>query len=134
MRLTPAHKTLFALSCAAAFGGFAATAMRDALESPALAAPDAAATVPAAAALPAAVGTTPMPSLAPMLARVTPAVVSVHTKQRVRVSPFADDPFFRRMFPQLSQERINESLGSGVIVDATRGLVLTNHPVIEGAD
>ena len=38
------------------------------------------------------------------------------------------------MFPQLTQERINESLGSGVIVDAARGLVLTNHHVIEGAD
>ncbi|QSX78730.1 Do family serine endopeptidase [Agrilutibacter solisilvae] len=134
MRLTPAHKTLIALSCAAAFGGFAATAMRDALESPALASPGAATQAPAIAALPAAVGTTPLPSLAPMLARVTPAVVSVHTKQRVRVSPFAGDPFFRRMFPELSQERINESLGSGVIVDAARGLVLTNHHVIEGAD
>jgi serine protease DegQ len=134
MRLTPAHKTLFALSCAAAFGGFAATAMRDALEAPAYAAPDGAATVPAAAALPAAVGTTPLPSLAPMLARVTPAVVSVHTKQRVRTSPFAGDPIFSRMFPELTQERINESLGSGVIVDAARGLILTNHHVIEGAD
>jgi Do/DeqQ family serine protease len=80
------------------------------------------------------VGTTPLPSLAPMLARVTPAVVSVHTKQRVSVSPFGDDPIFRRMFPQLSQERIAESLGSGVIVDAARGLILTNHHVIEGAD
>jgi hypothetical protein len=71
-----------------------------------------------------------------MLARVTPAVVSVHTKQRVRVGvgPFGNDPVFRRMFPQLTQERINESLGSGVIVDAARGLVLTNHHVIEGAD
>jgi S1-C subfamily serine protease len=38
------------------------------------------------------------------------------------------------MFPQLTQERINESLGSGVIVDAARGLILTNHHVIEGAD
>src|SRR5690606_21058072 len=59
---------------------------------------------------------------------------SVHTKQRVRVSPFGNDPFFRRMFPELTQERINESLGSGVIVDAARGYVLTNHHVIEGAD
>ena len=108
--------------------------MRDAFEAPAEAAPAAAPAAPAVAALPAAVGTTPLPSLAPMLARVTPAVVSVHTKQRVRVSPFADDPFFRRMFPELTQERINESLGSGVIVDAARGLVLTNHHVIEGAD
>ena len=76
----------------------------------------------------------PLPSLAPMLERVIPAVVSVHTRQRVRTrSPFGDDPFFRRMFPELSQERIAESLGSGVIVDAARGLVLTNHHVIEVA-
>ena len=76
-----------------------------------------------------------MPSLAPMLEKVTPAVVSVHTKQKVRIrNPFADDPMFRRMFPQVPQERINQSLGSGVIVDAAKGLVLTNHHVIEGAD
>src|SRR4249919_1892840 len=136
MRLSNAHKTLLALSAAAAFGGFAATALRDAFEAPAEAAPLAAAAVPTVAALPAAVGTTPLPSLAPMLARVTPAVVSVHTKQRVQVGvgPFANDPVFRRMFPQLTQERINESLGSGVILDAARGLILTNHHVIEGAD
>jgi serine protease DegQ len=134
MRLSNSRKTLLALTAAAAFGGFAATAIRDGLEQPAQAEPLAAASVPAVAALPAAVGSTPLPSLAPMLARVTPAVVSVHTKQRVRVSPFAGDPIFRRMFPELSQDRINESLGSGVIVDAARGLVLTNHHVIEGAD
>ncbi|GAB3104573.1 Do family serine endopeptidase [Lysobacter terrae] len=137
MRLSNSHKTLIALSAAAAFGAFAATAMRDVFDTPAEAAPLAAApAVPTTAALPAAVGTTPVPSLAPMLARVTPAVVSVHTKQRVQVGvgPFANDPVFRRMFPQLTQERINESLGSGVIVDAARGLILTNHHVIEGAD
>lgn len=130
-----ATTTLLTLSLAAAFGGFAATAIRDGLEAPAEAAPGSppVAALPAAA-LPAAVGTTPLPSLAPMLARVTPAVVSVHTKQRVSVSPFGNDPMFRRMFPELTQERINESLGSGVIIDAQRGYVITNHHVIEGAD
>ncbi|WP_144811353.1 Do family serine endopeptidase [Aerolutibacter ruishenii] len=127
-------KTLLALSLAATFGGFAATAIREGLRTPAEAEPLPAASTPMTAVLPASVGNQTLPTLAPMLARVTPAVVSVHTKQRVRVSPFGSDPIFRRMFPELTQERINESLGSGVIVDAQRGLVLTNHHVIEGAD
>src|SRR3970282_3005813 len=83
---------------------------------------------------PAGAGAQPLPSLAPMLVRVTPAVVSVQAKQRVRINPFGNDPMLRRMFPELTQERINESLGSGVIVDATNGYVLTNHHVIEGAE
>jgi len=129
-----AKTTLLALTCAAAFGGFAATAIRDVVQQPAGATPASAAAVPMMAALPASVDGQALPSLAPMLRTVTPSVVSVHTKQRVRVSPFGNDPFFRRMFPELSQERINESLGSGVIVDARQGYVLTNHHVIEGAD
>ena len=136
--------TLLALTAAAAFGGFAATAVNELLDNRAQAAPAAVAPAPAAStalpaaaagALPAAVDGQPLPSLAPMLQRAMPAVVSVHTQQRVRVrNPFFDDPFFRRMFPQVPQERINESLGSGVIIDAARGYVLTNHHVIEGAD
>ncbi len=126
---------LIALTAAAAFGGFAATFLREGLlETPARAETPAPTAVAVPVALPmAGADGQALPSLAPMLKRVTPAVVSVHSKQRVRVSPFAD-PFFRRMFPELTQERINESLGSGVIVDARRGLVLTNHHVIEGAD
>ena len=128
---------LIALTAAAAFGGFAATFLREGLiDVPARAEPASptAVAAPSVAPLPMTIADgQALPSLAPMLQRVTPAVVSVHSKQRVRVSPFAD-PFFRRMFPQLTQERINESLGSGVIVDAKRGLVLTNHHVIEGAD
>ncbi len=135
---------LIALTAAAAFGGFAATALNELLDNRAEAAPVAPAVpapaplaepVAAPATLPAAVDGQPMPSLAPMLQRVMPAVVSVHTKQRVAVrNPFFDDPFFRRLFPQVPQERINESLGSGVIIDAQRGYVLTNHHVVEGAD
>lgn len=79
----------------------------------------------------------PLPSLAPMLERVTPAVVNIHSKQVQRVrNPLADDPFLRRFFgiPDVPQERVRQSLGSGVIVDAEAGLVLTNNHVIEGAD
>ncbi len=131
--------TLLTLSLAAAFGGFAATGLHDWLDNRAEAAPVApapvASLVPATAALPASVGGQPVPSLAPMLQQVMPAVVSVNTKQVVRVrNPFFNDPFFRRLFPDIPQERINESLGSGVIIDATKGYVLTNHHVIENAD
>ncbi len=131
MRAAP---TLLALALAAAFGGFIATALRDGLQSPARAAPAATAGVPAAGALPTAVDGQALPSLAPMLKRVTPSVVSVHTKQRVRVNtPFGNDPAILRMLG-IPPERVAESLGSGVIVDAAQGYVLTNHHVIEGAD
>lgn len=96
-----------------------------------------AAATPAPAALPAELAGEPMPSLAPMLEQVTPAVVNIHSKTVVRVrSPYADDPFFRQLFglPNVPQERIKQALGSGVIVDAARGLILTNNHVIEGAD
>jgi Do/DeqQ family serine protease len=88
-------------------------------------------------ALPAAVNGDEVPSLAPVLERVTPSVVNVYTQTRVRVrSPLMDDPFFRRFFniPDIPRERISQSLGSGVIVDAERGFVLTNNHVIAGAD
>ncbi len=92
----------------------------------------------AAAALPASLAGEPLPSLAPVLEEVMPAVVNVHTRTRVQVraSPFFDDPFFRRFFdfPGTPRERVQQSLGSGVIVDAERGYVLTNNHVIEGAD
>ena len=92
---------------------------------------------PLQAALPAEVDGQPIPSLAPMLEQVTPAVVNIHSKTRVRVrNPLADDPFFRHFFglPSMPQERVQQSLGSGVIVDAEQGLLLTNNHVIEGAD
>lgn len=125
--------TLLALSFAAAFGGFAATAIDHILDNRAEAATPMA--VPTLAALPPVVDGTPVPSLAPMLQKAMPAVVSINTKQVVRVrNPFFSDPFFRRLFPDIPQERINESLGSGVIIDAAKGYVLTNHHVIENAD
>ena len=127
-------RLLLLIVLAACLGGLFATVLRDGLATPVLAGP-APATTTTIAALPSTVGGQPLPSLAPMLERVTPAVVSVQTRQRVRVrNPFLDDPVFRRMFPHVPRERIEQSLGSGVIVDARRGLVLTNHHVIEGAD
>ena len=126
--------TLLALVAAAAFGSMAATVLTDLPRAARAAEP--AAPVPAgvaASGLPT-IGGQPLPSLAPMLEQVIPAVVGVHNTRRVQVSPFGNDPFFRRMFPEMSQERLDQSLGSGVVVDAQRGLVLTNHHVIEGAD
>jgi len=78
-----------------------------------------------------------LPSLAPMLEQVTPAVVNIATEGKVqlRMNPLFSDPFFRRFFnvPDQPIERKTQSLGSGVIVDAKRGLVLTNNHVIANA-
>jgi serine protease DegQ len=79
----------------------------------------------------------PMATLAPMLEQVTPAVVNVNSRTRVAVrDPFANDPFFRHFFglPNMPRERMEQSLGSGVVVDARAGFVLTNNHVIDGAD
>jgi Do/DeqQ family serine protease len=79
----------------------------------------------------------PVASLAPMLEKVVPAVVNINSKTRVRVrNPFVDDPLFRQFFGMQNapRERIEQSLGSGVIIDAAKGYVLTNNHVIEGAD
>jgi len=91
----------------------------------------------AQAALPQTVEGQPLPSLAPMLEHVTPAVVNIASKTRVAVrNPYFDDPIFRRFFgmPNVPQQRVQQSLGSGVIVDANKGYVLTNNHVVEGAD
>ena len=77
------------------------------------------------------------PTLAPLLDRVTPAVVniSVTGSTQVRSNPMLEDPFFRRFFniPQQPRAVPRQSVGSGVIVDADEGYVLTNHHVINGA-
>ncbi len=92
----------------------------------------------AQATLPVDAGGQPVASIAPMLERATPAVVNVATEGRVRIrqNPLLNDPFFRRFFniPDQPRFRKTQSLGSGVIVDARRGLVLTNHHVIANAD
>ncbi|MBN8924494.1 MAG: heat-shock protein [Rhodanobacter sp. 68-29] len=89
------------------------------------------------AAMPPAVDGQAMPSLAPMLERVTPAVVNISSKTRVQVrNPYFDDPVFRQFFglPAVPRQRVEQSLGSGVIVDAAKGYILTNNHVVGGAD
>ncbi|WP_233843687.1 Do family serine endopeptidase [Dyella sp. 2HG41-7] len=91
----------------------------------------------AQASLPPVVNGQPLPSLAPMLQKVTPAVVNISTKTRVRVSnPFFQDPVLRQLFGLNGspREQDEQSLGSGVIVDAAKGYILTNNHVVGGAD
>lgn len=86
-----------------------------------------------AAALPDEVGGQPMPSLAPLVKRVAPAVVNIRVSQTITTrSPFGDDTF--RRFFGIPDEREVASAGSGVIVDAENGYILTNHHVVENAD
>ncbi len=92
--------------------------------------------LPATAALPNIIDGQPLPSLAPMVKKVTPAVVNISTIGSIRENnPLMDDPFFQHFFgyPRSQRERRTESLGSGVIVDANNGYILTNHHVIEHA-
>lgn len=89
------------------------------------------------AALPQFVKGEPVKSLAPLVEEVSPAVVNIRVSQTVtRRNPFGDDAF-RRFFgipdsPGGPQEVA--SAGSGVIVDADRGYILTNHHVVGDAD
>ena len=98
-------------------------------------------TVPASAALPVADGNgQPLPTLAPVLEKVRPAVVNIATKGYVSAqeNPLLRDPFFRFFFDIPDQprqrQRQEQSLGSGVIVDAQKGYILTNNHVIDKAD
>ena len=78
-----------------------------------------------------------LPTLAPMLEKTTPAVVNISTTGKVIVrDPFFDDPFFRRFFdvPEQRRERRISGLGSGVIVDANDGYIVTNSHVIDKAE
>ena len=77
-------------------------------------------------------------TMAPLLDEITPAVVNVSVRARapVQENPLLRDPFFRRFFdiPERRPERQTMSAGSGVVVDAEKGHVITNHHVIDSAD
>jgi Do/DeqQ family serine protease len=96
--------------------------------------------VGAGAQLPEKVGDAPVPSLAPIVKKASPAVVNIATRGTLRESrrnPLLEDPFFRRFFdaPDLApRERQFQSAGSGVIVDARNGYIITNAHVVENAD
>jgi Do/DeqQ family serine protease len=89
------------------------------------------------AALPESVDGQPMPSLAPLVKKVAPAVVNIRVSQTVSSqSPYGDE-MFRRFFGLPDSQggsREVASAGSGVIVDAANGYILTNHHVVDGAD
>ncbi|SMF84275.1 serine protease DegQ [Azospirillum oryzae] len=91
---------------------------------------------PAAAALP--LGAVGGGTIAPMLEQVTPAVVNISVLSQApqAENPLLRDPFFRRFFnlpDQMPQSRPQVSAGSGVIVDARNGYVVTNNHVVENA-
>jgi serine protease DegQ len=79
-----------------------------------------------------------LPTLAPLMEQVTPAVVNIAVRSVVQVpdNPLLRDPFFRRFFdlPERLPPRERISAGSGVIVDSANGYVLTNNHVIDRAD
>ena len=80
-----------------------------------------------------------LPSFAPVIKRAAPAVVNIAVKGTVAAprNPFFDDPGFRRFFglPPDAQQRDREfrSAGSGVIVDAKNGYIVTNAHVVKNA-
>jgi serine protease Do/serine protease DegQ len=90
------------------------------------------------AALPSQINAQQLPTLAPMLEKITPAVVNIAAIGQVQVkqrNTLMDDPIFRHFFdvPQHTQTKQFRSLGSGVIVDSKNGYIISNHHVIADA-
>ncbi len=92
---------------------------------------------PAFASMPTSVDGQTMPSLAPMLERATPAVVSIAVKGTHKVEQNVPDAFkffFGNKGQEQAQQRPFRGLGSGVIIDSDKGYVVTNNHVINNAD
>ncbi len=85
-----------------------------------------------------------LPTLAPMLEKTMPAVVNIATEEVIEIyrrpHPFSSDPFFRRFFdfPGFEEgqkrERRRSGAGSGVIINAEEGYIITNAHVVKAAD
>ncbi len=79
-----------------------------------------------------------LPSLAPMIKKVIPGVVNISVKGKKNIQTFQLPKEFQFMFPGLDlgqkQQREFQALGSGVIIDAKKGYVVTNFHVIDDAD
>ena len=79
-----------------------------------------------------------VPSLAPMLENVTPAVVNIYTiSETQEKSNYVDDPFLRKFFNIPGQQKLKKrnrsGLGSGVIINSKKGYIITNNHVIAKA-
>jgi serine protease Do/serine protease DegQ len=92
----------------------------------------------AVAALPVMVNDQELPSLAPLVEKVSPAVVNIRVSQTVSMGGNFGNDAFRRFFglPDVpgGAHREVASAGSGVIVDADNGYIITNHHVVQNAD
>jgi len=85
-----------------------------------------------------------LPSLSSMLKKVNPAVVNIATfsTNNQAQNPLMNDPFFRKFFnqrgrnmPEMQKPRKRrQSAGSGVIVDAADGIIMTNYHVVKSSD
>jgi Do/DeqQ family serine protease len=78
----------------------------------------------------------PSLALAPLLEKATPAVVNISSSTKTRISdnPLFNDPFFLHFFNISKQKQEKQSRGSGVIIDARNGYVVTSHHLIEKAN